>query len=79
MPLVRVIRLNGPGVRRRILLGYRLPSDGPFEGPTLVQPSRRLMCQKSGRNVAKHPAVIASPCSVSDQIAMSTVAPRRRV
>lgn len=39
-----------------------------------VKPSRYPTMRNSGRRVARLPAVMARPCSVVDQIAISTVA-----
>lgn len=45
-----------------------------WSGPVVVRPNFRPMTRKRGRKVARLPAVMASPCSVVDQIAMSVVA-----
>lgn len=60
--------------------GVRMPEgpEGP-EGPRDDDAKPRLdeICRQSGRRVARDPAVMAKPCSMSDQIAMSTVAQRK--
>lgn len=57
--------------------GVRRP-DG-FEGPdgvppVEVKPNLAEIIRYRGRRVARLPAVMARPCSMSDQMAMSTVA-----
>ena len=75
-----VMRLNG---LRLLRLGPRTYEGllllGSCRGPEPLvaeKPSLLLMLRKSGRRVARLPAVMARPCSVSDQMAMSTVAPK---
>lgn len=57
---------------------WRPPMDSPVGGrldPIVDQPSLAAILRKSGRMVARLPAVMARPCSTVDQIAMSIVAP----
>lgn len=50
----------------------RYAPDGRVESPSLC-----MAMKKSGRRVARLPAVIARPCSTDDQIAISVVDPSR--
>lgn len=79
---LKVARLNGSldlfFLDRPVV--WRLPMDAPSPvggkfDPIVDQPSLDAIFRKSGRMVARLPAVIAKPCSTVDQIAMSIVAP----
>lgn len=70
--------LKGPEARLREPGMGLSSSDGgcerDLEGEAEYRPSLCPNCRKNGRQVARLPAVMASPCSTVDQIAMSVVA-----
>lgn len=81
---LKVARLNGSRdpffFERPVVL--RLLAEPPGTSPVdriVDHPSLAAIFLKSGRRVARLPAVMARPCSVVDQIAMSVVAPKNRL
>lgn len=79
---VKVARLNGSRdcflFERPVVLRLLIEPPGASPVDRIVDhPSLDAIFLKSGRRVARLPAVMARPCSVVDQIAMSMVAPKK--